>query len=87
MTRSKCSSRSELKETRHHVWSSPGSVELHRTLGMATDHRHTQPHEAPQAPISRHAGLKTPPAGSTRDHRVVVQRICEGVVNGTGGPD
>src|SRR5664280_2193576 len=32
-----------------------------RALGMATNHRHPQPLEAPQAPTRRGGGLKRPP--------------------------
>src|SRR5271169_4048092 len=37
--------------------------QIRRTLGVAPDHRHPQPTEAPQAPDSRHSGLKDGPGG------------------------
>src|SRR5271167_3591773 len=36
---------------------------IRRTLGVAADHRHPQPTEAPQAPDSRHSGLNDGPGG------------------------
>src|SRR5271167_2930041 len=36
---------------------------IRRTLGVAADHRHPQPTEAPQAPDSRRRGLKGGPSG------------------------
>src|SRR5271167_299281 len=37
--------------------------QIRRTLGVAPDHRHPQPTEAPQAPDSRRSGLKDGPRG------------------------
>ena len=36
----------------------PATRQIRRALGMATDHRDSQPDEAPQAPASRPGGLK-----------------------------
>ena len=40
----------------------PATRQIRRTLGVAADHRHPQPTEAPQAPDSRCSGLKDRPA-------------------------
>jgi len=43
----------------------PTPRQIRRTLRVATDHRHPQPIEAPQAPNSRHSDLKEPSTDSS----------------------
>jgi hypothetical protein len=49
----------------------PTTRQIRRTLGVAPDHRHPQPTEAPQAPDSPRSGLKDGPGG----HRAAGQHL------------